>query len=175
MSGDKRSTITHVLLTRTAHHNGCNLGGPLTLDLSFRIDGHIRNVFNPRIWESAYNKHDNVFRLSIEVTVKAGRTKLLLTKLTRKAALFWTRNPKISSRIWVYIASDHAPFYPNSVEEAKSLLFDIDKKIHVDTINLGAGKHLLCAQVSASWGRHHYADRSEITAVSNTIKVEIED
>lgn len=174
MSGDKRSTITHVLLTRTDHHNEGNLGRQLTLDLSFRIDGHIRHVFNPRIWESAYNKHDNVFRISIEVTVKAGRTKLLLTKLTRKAALFWTRNPKISSRIWVYIASDDAPFYPNSVEEARSLLFDIDKIIHVDTSNLGAGNHLLCAQVSASWGRHHYVDRSEITAVSNTIEVEIE-
>jgi hypothetical protein len=175
MSGDKRSTITHVLLTRIAHQNEGRLKRPLTLDLSFRIDGHIRHVFNPRIWESAYTKHDNVFRLSIEVTVKAGRAKLLLTKLTRKAALFWTRNPKITSRIWVYITSDDTPFYPNSVEEAKSLLFDFDRRIHVDTSNLGAGNHLLCAQVNASWESHHYTERSEITAVSNTIKVDIED
>ena len=175
MSGDKLSTITHVLLTKTAHQNEGNLGRPLTLDLSFRIDGHIRHVFNPRIWESAYNKHDTVFRLSIVVTVKEGRTKLLSTKLTRKAALFWTRNPKISSRIWVYITSDDTPFYPNSVEEARSLLFNIDKRIHVDTSNLGAGNHLLYTQVNASWGRHHYTECSEITAVSKTIKVDIED
>jgi hypothetical protein len=175
MSGDKRSTITHVLLTRIAHQNEGHLKRPLTLDLSFRIDGHIRHVFNPRIWESAYNKHDNVFRLSIEVTVKAGRAKLLLTRLTRKAALFWTRNPKITSRIWVYITSDDTPFYPHSVEEARSLLFDIDRRIHVDSSNLGVGNHLLCAHVNASWESHHYTERSEITAVSNTIKVDIED
>lgn len=175
MSGDKLSTITHVLLTRTANQNEVNLGRPLTLDLSFRIDGHIRHVFNPRIWESAYNKHDTVFRISIVVTVKAGKTKLLLTKLTRRAALFWTRNPKISSRIWVYITSDDTPCYPNSVEEARSLLFNIEKRIQVDTINLGAGNHLLCAQVNVFWGRHHYTERSEIEAVSNMIKVDIED
>lgn len=174
MSANKRSTITHVLLTRIADQNEGNLGRELTLDLSFRIDGHIRHVFNPRIWESAYNKHDNVFRLSIELMVKAGRTKLLLTKLTRKAALFWTRNPKISSRVWVYITSDDTPFYPNSVEEVSSLLFDINKRIHVDTINLGAGNHLLHAQINASWTRHHYTERSEITSVSNTINLNIE-
>lgn len=175
MSGDKLSTITHVLLTRTAHQNEVNLGRPLTLDLSFRIDGHIRHVFNPRTWESAYNKHDTVFRISIVVTVKEGKTKLLLTKLTRRAALFWTRNPKISSRIWAYITSDDTPCYPNSVEEARSLLFNIEKRIHVGTSNLGAGNHLLCAQVNVSWGRHHYTERSEIIAVSNMIKVDIED
>src|SRR5688572_19320260 len=79
---------------------------PLTLSLSFKINGAIRESFVQKNWERAYNKHDNGFRLMIEVDVKSARKTVLELKLVRKAALFWTRNPKIPHRIWVSIVKD---------------------------------------------------------------------
>ncbi|HJS82022.1 MAG TPA: hypothetical protein VJ742_04220, partial [Nitrososphaera sp.] len=46
---------------------------PLTLSLSFKIQGSIREAFSQKNWERAYNKHDNGFRLTIQVDVKSGR------------------------------------------------------------------------------------------------------
>ena len=68
---------------------------PLTLSLSFKIEGAIREGFAQKSWERAYNKHDNGFRLTFEVDLKCGRKTIVLIKFVRKAALFWTRNPKI--------------------------------------------------------------------------------
>ena len=47
--------------------------------LSFKIDGNIREVFNPKMWETAYDKHDNVFRMSISVALKVKRRKIFLS------------------------------------------------------------------------------------------------
>ena len=65
-----------------------------TLSLSFKIIGNIREVFNQKNWELAYNKHDNLFRLTIDISLKAGRKVVLQNKFVRKATLFWTRSPK---------------------------------------------------------------------------------
>src|SRR5215510_7081812 len=86
-------------------------GQPLTLSLSFKVDGAIREVFSQKNWERAYNKHDNGFRMTIEVDLKSGRKILVPIKFVRKAALFWTRNPKIPHRIWVSVVKDDSPFY----------------------------------------------------------------
>src|ERR671910_2599316 len=94
----------------------------LTLSLSFRIQGSIREAFSQKNWERAYNKHDNGFIMKIEIDLKSGRRRISLIKLVRKAALFWTRNPKIPYRIWVSVVKDDTPLYPLTEEEAKSLL-----------------------------------------------------
>lgn len=173
--GDKQSSITHVILNRASHENKSKRGELLTLVLSFKIDGNIREVFNPKMWETAYDKHDTVFRMSIAIALKVERTKIFLTKITRKAPMFWTRSPKIPFRIWLSIIRDNTPFYPVTIEEAKSLLLDVNKIIEIDTNNLDRGNHRMYADINVSWGRHHYTEAEEITNVSNIIDVHIDD
>jgi hypothetical protein len=146
-------------------------GQPLTLSLSFKIDGAIREEFSQKNWEKAYNKHDNVFRITIEVDVKSGRKTILPLRLVRKAALFWTRNPKIQHRIWVSIVKDDTPYYPLTVEEAQSLLFDVNRVIELSGNDLDSGAHKIHADIKVSWGKHAYTEPTEIKGQSNAIEL----
>ena len=145
---------------------------PLTLSLSFRILGSIREAFSQKNWERAYNKHDKGFLMKIEIDLKSGRRRIALIKLVRKAALFWTRSPKIPHRIWVSIVKDDAPFYPLTEEEVKSLLFDVNKVIELkgSDINSG-GTHKLYTDIKVSWGKHVYTQPNEIKGRSNDIEL----
>jgi hypothetical protein len=170
---DKRNIITDVMLVRTNHNNKIKRGQPLILDLSFKIDGNIRDLFNPKVWEAAYDKHDKSFRMSITVALKLERTKILLAKITRKTSIFWTRSPKIPYRIWVLIIRDYDPFYPETIEEAKSLMFDVNKVIELNTNNFNHGDNTIYADITVSWGRHYYTEPTEISIVSNiTVRIE---
>ena len=144
---------------------------PLTLSLSFKIDGAIRQAFVQKNWERAYNKHDNGFRMTIEVDVKSGRKTVLPLKFVRKAALFWTRNPKIPFRIWVSVVKDDTPFYPLTEEEARSQLFDVNKVIELSGSDFDSGSHKLHAEITVSWGKHDYTEPTEIKAKSNEIEL----
>jgi hypothetical protein len=144
---------------------------PLTLSLSFRIQGSIREAFSQKNWERAYNKHDNGFIMKIEIDLKSGRRRISLIKLVRKAALFWTRNPKIPYRIWVSVVKDDTPLYPLTEEEAKSLLFDVNKVIELRGSDLNSGTHKLYADIKVSWGKHVYTQPNEIKGRSNHIEL----
>jgi hypothetical protein len=144
---------------------------PLTLSLSFRIQGSIREAFSQKNWERAYNKHDNGFIMKIEIDLKSGRRRISLIKLVRKAALFWTRNPKIPYRIWVSVVKDDTPLYPLTEEEAKSLLFDVNKVIELRGSDLNSGTHRLYADIKVSWGKHVYTQPNEIKGRSNHIEL----
>jgi hypothetical protein len=144
---------------------------PLTLSLSFRIQGSIRETFSQKNWERAYNKHDKGFIMKIEIDLKSGRRRIALIKLVRKAALFWTRNPKIPYRIWVSIVKDDTPFYPLTEEEAKSLLFDVNKVIELKGSDLNSGTHKLYTDIKVSWGKHVYIQANEIKGRSNDIEL----
>jgi hypothetical protein len=146
-------------------------GQPLTLSLGFKVDGAIREVFSQKNWERAYNKHDNSFRMTIEVDIKSGRKTVMPLKFVRKAALFWTRNPKIPFRIWVSIVKDDAPFYPLTEEEARSLLFDVNKVIELSGSDLDSGIQKLYADIKVSWGKHDYTEPTEIKGRSNEIEL----
>lgn len=146
-------------------------GQPLTLSLSFKIEGAIREAFTQKNWERAYNKHDNGFRMTIEVDIKSGRKTVMPLKFVRKAALFWTRNPKIPYRIWVSIVKDEAPFYPLTEEEARSLLFDVNKVIELSGSDLDSGTQKLHADIRVSWGKHDYTEPTEIKGKSNEIEL----
>jgi hypothetical protein len=149
-------------------------GESLTLSVSFKIIGNIREVFNQKNWERAYNKHDNFFRLTIEISLKAGRNVVLHNKFVRKATLFWTRSPKIPYRIWISIIKDDTPFYPTTVDEAKSLLFDINKLIELNCDNLKRGNHKLSIDIKVSWGKHYYTNSAKINGRSNTVDISCE-
>ena len=142
---------------------------PLTLSLSFKINGAIRDAFSQKNWERAYNKHDNGFRLTVEVDVKSGRKTVHALKFVRKAALFWTRNPKIPHRIWVSIVKDDTPFYPLTIEEAQSQLFDVNKVIELSGSDLDSGSHKLHSEIRVSWGKHDYTEATELKARSNDL------
>lgn len=144
---------------------------PLTLSLSFRIQGAIRDTFSQKNWERAYNKHDKGFLMKIEIDLKSGRRRIAMIKLVRKAALFWTRNPKIPYRIWVSIVKDDAPFYPLTEEEARSLLFDVNKVIELKGSDLVSGSHKLHADIKVSWGKHVFTEPNEIRGRSNYVEL----
>jgi hypothetical protein len=144
---------------------------PLTLSLSFRIQGSIREAFSQKNWERAYNKHDKGFIMKIEIDLKSGRRRIALIKLLRKAALFWTRNPKIPYRIWVSVVKDDTPFYPLTEEESKSLLFDVNKVIELKGSDLNSGTHKLYTDIKVSWGKHVYIQANEIKGRSNDIEL----
>ena len=146
-------------------------GESLSLSLSFKIIGNIREIFNQKNWERAYNKHDNLFRITIEISLKAGRKVILQNKFVRKATLFWTRSPKIPFRIWISIIKDDTPFYPTTVEEAKSLLFDIDKLIELNGYHMKRGSHEFSTDIKVSWGKHFYTNPTVITGRSNAVSV----
>jgi hypothetical protein len=144
---------------------------PLTLSLGFRIQGSIREAFSQKNWERAYNKHDNGFIMKIEIDLKSGRRRIALIRLVRKAALFWTRNPKIPYRIWISVVKDDTPLYPLTEEEAKSLLFDVNKVIELRGSDLDSGTHKLYADIKVSWGKHVYTEPNEIKGRSNHIEL----
>src|ERR687889_1334215 len=146
----------------------------LTLSLSFKIQGNIREVFDQKNWERAYNIHDNVFRITIEISLKEGRKAILQNKFVRKATLFWTRSPKIPFRIWISIIKDDTPFYPITVDEARSLLFDINKLIELNSDNLKRGSHKLSIDIKVSWGKNYFTNSTNIKGRSNTVDIRCE-
>ncbi len=169
MSSGDQSFISGATLEKS--QDTVKPGQPLTLSLSFKIDGAIRQAFSQNNWERAYNKHDNGFRMTIEVDLKSGRKVIMPLKFVRKAALFWTRNPKIPYRVWVSIVKDETPYYPLSVEEALSLLFNVDKVIELNGNDIPAGAHKISADIRVSWGKHEYTEPTEIGGRSNEIEL----
>ena len=163
------SFITEAVLSKS--QDSVKFDQPLTMSLSFKVDGTIRQAFDQKNWERAYNKHDNGFRMTIEVDLKSGRRTIVPVKFVRKAALFWTRNPKIPHRIWVSIVKDETPYYPLAIEEAKSLLFDVNKVIELNGSDLASGIHKLHAEIRVSWGKHEYTEPTEIKGRSNEVEL----
>lgn len=141
------------------------------IEIRFRIDGKIREGFEQKTWERAYNKYDNIFRLTVILEVRAKSNVLLSKKLVRKAAFFWTRNPKIQHRIWIQIVKDDMPFYPLSVDEAKSLLFDFDKVIELDNNVLESKSIKINVKIKVSWSKHNFTEPVELYGQSDTIEL----
>jgi hypothetical protein len=166
---DTTSFITSAILSKS--QESVRPDHPLTLSLSFRVEGSIRQHFSQKNWERAYNKHDNSFRMTIEVDLKSSRRTILPIKFVRKASLFWTRNPKIPYRIWVSIVKDDTPHYPLTEEEARSLLFDVNKVIELSGSHLDSGNHKLYTDIKVSWGKHQYTEPTEIKCRSNDIEL----
>jgi hypothetical protein len=142
-----------------------------SIEIRFRIDGKIREGFEQKTWERAYNKHDNIFRVTIILEVKAKGKTIFSKKLVRKAAFFWTRNPKIQHRIWIQIVKDDMPFYPLSVDEAKSLLFDFDKVIELDNSSLDSKSDKIKVKINVSWSKHNFTEPVELSGQSETIEL----
>ena len=96
---------------------------------------------------------------------------MIRSKFVRKAVLFWTRNPKLSHRVWVSIIKDETPHYPLTIEEAKSLLFDVTKTMELDSNKLKEGENEIHVSIKVSWGKHLYTDPFELHGETKAVIV----
>ena len=96
---EKINSLDNIVLTNiTSKTNSNEL---LSFNLGLKINGKIRELFKQSLWEKAYNKFDNTFRITIKVDLKSKNKVIYSVKFVRKAVFFWTRNPKIQHRIWI--------------------------------------------------------------------------
>lgn len=172
------SYISDIKLSPSA--NRVKVNEPLTLDLQFKVDGHIREVFNQEKWTLAYDKHDTTFMIKYVIRIKRGsrgRDVIEPVRFVRQASFYWSRNPKLpppppNKKVWAMIVADDAPNLPDTVENARSLLFGVNRSVMLMGSNIGKGSHKLVAHVSASWGKHLYTDKEEVEARSNEVEIE---
>lgn len=167
---DNVSYISALVLKKAQQQS---LNKDLTLlTLSFSINGLIRKVMTQKNWEKAYNKHDNILRLTIKLAVKNNGKIIDSKKFIRKAIFFWTRNPKIDHRIWIMITKDENPFYPLEEEEARDLLFDFHNDIEITPDKLKKGKNKISVLVEMSWGKHEFIDKNQLKEESNIEQID---
>ena len=168
---ERINSLDNIVLTNiTSKTNSKEL---VSFNLSLKINGKIRELFKQSLWEKAYNKFDNIFRISINVDLKSKSQVIYSVKFVRKAVFFWTRNPKIHHRIWIFIVKDDTPFYPESEEEAKSLLFDIDKVVELKISAITNKVPTLYANVTVSWGKHNFTEPTKLIGKSNEEKIQL--
>ena len=168
---EKINSLDNIVLTNiTSKKNSNDL---FSFNLGLKINGKIRELFKQSLWEKAYNKFDNTFRITVKVDLKSKTKVIYSVKFVTKAVFFWTRNPKIQHRIWIFIVKDDAPFYPESEEEAKSMLFDIEKVIELKTSSNTDKVSTIYANVSVSWGKHIFTEPTKLVGKSNEEKIQI--
>lgn len=178
MSGEK-SFISEIEFEKS--NNKFKEDENVVINVKFSVLGALRKAFNEKNWETAYNKHDNVFKLKYGVKLyTTGLRKHELGKPVntyRKAAIFWTRNPKLTQiaekKIWVQIAKNFEPFIPNTEAEAQELLLDFNEKMEFKASELGDGKHKVEAEVFVSWLKHDYTESFSDKSHSKEIEIEI--
>lgn len=176
---NEKNTIDKVLLEKSADKFGIN--DNISINVKFSVTGGLREAFNEKNWERAYNKHDNVFKLKYGVKLYSGglRKREIGIPLDtyKKAALFWTRNPKLTQmaekKVWVQISKNFEPHIPMNQVEAQQLLLDFDEKIDIKASELGPGKHKVSAEVYVSWFKHDYTEEFDAKTNSKEIEVEI--
>ena len=154
----------------------------IEINVQFSIEGGLRNAFNEANWTKAYNNNDVSMKLKFGIKLTSGgfRKKELGRTIDsyRKAAIFWTRNPKLVNpmkdrRIWVQIAKNFEPFIRLSEEEVREEFLDFNEKFVFKASDLGKGKHKIGAEVFSSWQKHDYIEPGSIKNNSNEIEVMI--
>lgn len=168
---EEKDSLDNIVLTKI--NNPSKSNDLISFSLSLKINGRIRKIFNQSLWEKAYNKFDNTFRITINVDLKSGNKILYSIKFVKKAVFFWTRNPRIPHRIWIFIVKDDSPFYPESEEEAKSLLFDIEKIIEIKPSIISKKNSKIYANVKISWGRHNFTGPTKLEGKSNEEEIQL--
>jgi hypothetical protein len=168
---EKINSLDNIVLTNVT--NNTNSKQQLSFNLSLKINGKIRELFTQSLWEKAYNKFDNTFRITINVDLKSKSKVMYSVKFVRKAVFFWTRNPKIHHRIWIFIVKDDSPFYPESEDEAKSLLFDIENIIEIKLPANIDKVSTVYANVVVSWGKHKFTDSTKLLGKSNEEEIHV--
>lgn len=168
---EEKDSLDSIVLSKITNQNKSS--DLIFFSLSLKINGRIRELFNQSLWEKAYNKFDNTFRITINVDLKSGNKILYSIKFVKKAVFFWTRNPRIPHRIWIFIVKDDSPFYPESEEEAKTLLFDIEKTIELNPSKITKKISKIYANVKISWGKHNFTEPTKLEGKSNEEEISL--
>ena len=154
----------------------------IEINVQFSIEGGIRDAFNEENWTKAYNDNDVSFKLKYGIKLTSGgfRKKEVGKPIDtyRKAAIFWTRNPKLvnpmnAKRVWVQVAKNFEPFIRLTEEEVRQELFDFNEKFLIKASDLGTGKHKISAEVFASWQKHDYTESDNIKNNSKELEITI--
>ena len=154
----------------------------IEINVQFSIEGGIRDAFNEDNWTKAYNNNDVSFKLKYGIKLTSGgfRKKEVGKPIDsyRKAAIFWTRNPKLvnpmkDKRVWVQVAKNFEPFIRHTEEEVRQELFDFNEKFLIKASDLGTGKHKISAEVFASWQKHDYTESDNIKNNSKELEITI--
>ncbi len=160
--------------------DGFSLDEDITINVKFSIQGMIRDVFTEKNWTKAYNKNDNTFKLKYGIKLFSGGFRKhevgRVIDSYRKAAIFWTRNPKLVNphkdrRVWVQVAKNFEPFIRLTEQGVREELFDFNEKITFNASDLGKGTHKIGAEVWASWQKHDYTEPDN--AKNHTKEIEI--
>jgi hypothetical protein len=154
----------------------------IEINVQFSIEGDIRDSFNEENWTKAYNNNDVSFKLKYGIKLTSGgfRKKEVGKSIDtyRKAAIFWTRNPKLvnpmkDKRVWVQVAKNFEPFIRLTEEEVRQELFDFNEKFLIKASDLGTGKHKISAEVFASWQKHDYTESDNIKKNSKELEITV--
>jgi hypothetical protein len=152
----------------------------VTADLEFRIVGGLSEAFHPDVWTVAWEDFDKILRLTLRMELGVQRGPLTrkvaeIKKEVRKASFYWSRDPDLPYRIWAMIVPEDGgpPKIPHSVEDAKSLMLDVEKEFRLPASSLGVGSHKLVADVSARWGRRSFIEKGEVKSRSKPVVIRI--
>ncbi len=175
----EKTFITDVELEKSS--DKFRVDDSIEINVKFAIMGAFREAFNEKTWERAYNKHDNTFKLKYGVKLYSGglRKKEIGKPIDtyRKAALFWTRNPKLTQmaqkKVWVQVAKNFEPFIALNQEGVQEELLDFNEKIQFKASELGSGKHKIGAEIFVSWLKHEYTEPFDEKIHSKEIEIEI--
>lgn len=148
--------------------------------VAFRIVGGIREAFHPDVWTVAWEDFDKILRLTMKISVDQGRTlgkrRIIDGKReVRKASFYWSRDPDLPYRIWAMIVPEDGgpPMIPRNVEDAKSLMLDVEKEFRLPAASLGVGSHKLVANVAARWGRRSFIEKGEVSSRSKALVIRV--
>jgi len=174
------SKISEIIITNDKDKYSKN--DTVEVNVQFSIEGDIRDSFNESNWTKAYDKNDVSFKLKYGVKLTSGgfRKKEIGKSVDtyRKAAIFWTRNPKLVNpmkdrRVWVQVSKNFEPFIRLTEEETREELFDFNEKFVFKASDLGLGKHKIGAEVYASWQKHEYAESDSLKNNSKEIEIDV--
>jgi hypothetical protein len=176
--GESKISVIELVKSKDEYSSDENI----EINVQFLVEGELRNAFNEANWTKAYNNNDVSFKLKygIKLTTSGLRKKELGRTIDtyRKAAIFWTRNPKLVNpnkdrRIWVQIAKKFEPFIRLSEEEVRQELFDFNEKFVFKASDLGKGKHKIGAEAFASWQKHDFIETGSVKNSSSEIEITI--
>jgi len=152
----------------------------------FSINGGVREAFNEKDWTEAYGANDVSFKLKYGIKLMTGgfRKRPIGRPVDtyRKAAIFWTRNPKLVNpmkdrRIWVQVAKNFEPIIRTSEDDVRHELFDFSERFVFGASELGGhnsgGTYRISAEAYASWQKHEYTELGNIKNNSREITVTV--
>ena len=143
----------------------------IPVTVRFSVQGSTRKAFNEHNWTKSYEINDVSVKIKYGIKlVTGGIRKRSLGKPVdayRKAAIFWTRNPKLvnpmkEKRVWVQVSKNFAPVIRLTEEEVRQELFDFEEKYPIKGSELGEGRHKIGGEVHVSWQKHHLMEKSSM-------------